>query len=110
MDTQFDNSKRASHKHTSGTKPYDVEYTYKWSPLSILAPERHLDCVPVPCSLVEGLALLEGGAVQMQACCYLCVTDVLHSVQAYGIYTHTHTTMKQTEKGNVKAIFSAQTF
>lgn len=56
-----------------------------WSPLSIFAPEGHLDSVLVPRSLVKGLARLERGAVEMQAGCALCVADILHTVQANGV-------------------------
>lgn len=55
---------------------------YKWSPLSVFAPEGHLDGVLVPRSLVKGLAGLEGGTVQVQADCDLRVADIFHTMQA----------------------------
>lgn len=54
----------------------------KGCPLSKFAPESHLDDVLVACPLVERLALLERGAVQVQAGRTLCVTSVLNAVQA----------------------------
>lgn len=59
--------------------------SYKWSPLSVLAPEGHLDCVPVPRPLVKSLAGLEGRAVQMQTGCALCVAHIFHTMQANGV-------------------------
>lgn len=61
---------------------------YKWSPLSIFAPEGHLDSVLVPRPLVKGLAGLERGAVQVQAGCALRVADIFHTMQADGVWTH----------------------
>lgn len=58
---------------------------YEWSPLSIFAPEGHLDSVLVPRPLVKGLARLERGAVEMQTGCALCVAGILHTVQANGV-------------------------
>lgn len=41
----------------------------------------------VPSPLIEGVAAVEGWAVQMQANGRLCVAYVLHAVQANGVYT-----------------------
>lgn len=62
-----------------------MKVPYKWSPLSVFAPEGHLDSVPVPCPLVEGLAGLKRWAVQVQTDCALCVADILHTMQANGV-------------------------
>lgn len=61
--------------------------TYTVSPFSKLAVEGHLDFVLVPGPLVKGVAAVKGRAVQMQADSSLCVADVLHTVQANGVYT-----------------------
>lgn len=61
--------------------------TYAESPFSKLAVEGHLDLVLVPSPLVKGVTAVEGWAVQMQADSGLCVADVLHTVQANGVYT-----------------------
>lgn len=66
--------------------------TYKRSPLSKFAPECHLNRVSMPCPLVKGLAGLEGRAVQVQTDSALSVADVLHTMQAQGIYTNTQGT------------------
>lgn len=58
---------------------------YKWSPLSIFAPEGHLDSVLVPRPLVKALADLERGTVQVQTDCALRVADIFHTMQANGV-------------------------
>lgn len=65
---------------------------YKCSPLAVSAPEGHLDRVLVARPLVEGLAGLERGAVQVQADGALGVADVLHAMQADGVYADTSQT------------------
>lgn len=62
-----------------------IKVPYKWSPLSIFAPEGHLDSVPVSCPLVEGLAGLKRWAVQVQTDRTLCVADIFHTMQANGV-------------------------
>lgn len=62
-----------------------IQVSYKWSPLSVFAPEGHLDSVPVPCPLVEGMAGLKRWAVQVQTDCALCVADIFHTMQANGV-------------------------
>lgn len=81
---------------------------YIWSPLSKFAPEGHLDSVLVPCPLVKGLAHLERGTVQVQADCALCVADVFHTVQAYGIW-NAHADGKiiqKKEKNNIHLVYA----
>lgn len=62
-----------------------IKVTYKWGPCSVFAPEGHLDGVLMSCSLVKGLAGLKRRTVQVQTHRTLCVTDVLHAVQADGV-------------------------
>lgn len=64
-----------------------LSHTYTDSPFSKLAVEGHLDFVLVSSPLIEGVAAVEGWAVQMQANSRLCVAYVLHTVQANGVYT-----------------------
>lgn len=68
-----------------------IKVPYKWSPVSVFAPEGHLHRVPVSCPLVKGLAGLKRGAVQVQTDCALCVADIFHTMQANGVWNvHAH--------------------
>lgn len=71
---------------------------YEWSPLSIFAPEGHLDSVLVPRPLVKGLARLERGAVEMQTGCALCVAGILHTMQANGVLNSRSQKKEEREK------------
>lgn len=62
-------------------------HTYTVSPFPKLAVEGHLDFVLVSSPLIKGVTAVKGWAVQMQANGRLCVADVLHTVQANGVYT-----------------------
>lgn len=63
-----------------------IKESYKWSPLSIFAPEGHLDGIPMAWPLVKGLAGLKWWTVQVQTDCALCVADIFHTMQANGVW------------------------
>lgn len=61
----------------------------------------------VPRPLVKGVAAVKRRAVQMQADSSLCVADVLHTVQANGVYTSCGTKQEVELTGRFNEISNA---